>query len=143
MSPEFEELRSAYAAELRDAKREAERWWQQLRDTLARASGGPTAEDLWPMGPASHPWVIAVYRKYFFLCIELNARVRARGLRTQPDMPGEQDWGVDDISQQPADTTEPRIFVLDLLSGGDTHDLYEFLLSLTFIPVGLKGDVLA
>jgi hypothetical protein len=96
-------------------------------------------EDLWPMGPASHPWVIATYRTYFFRCAELNRRHR-RGAQVARTTPREEDWGVGD-GDVTADWIEPKTFVLDLLAGGDTHDLYEFLLSLVFVPIGIKGDV--
>ena len=143
MNEEFENLRKAYAAELRESKDAAERWWKELTESFARKPDGPKPEDLWPMGPVSHPWVIATYRKYFFQCVELNTKTLRSGAEISNNrVASEEDWGSEDDASSTADTIEPKVFVLDLLSGGDTHDLYEFLLSLVLIPIGLKADEL-
>jgi hypothetical protein len=142
MSPELEELRTAYALELREAKDAAERWWERLQERYRHTPGHLRPEELWPLGPVSHPGVIAVYRKYFFKCVELNQHGLIRAETVAPAEPTEADWGLDDAAKAPAGTVEPKTFVLDLLSGGDTHDLYEFLLSLAFIPIGRKSGEL-
>lgn len=143
MTAEFEELRVAYAAELRESKDAAEHWWNDLNERYKAEAGSEKPEDLWPMGAASHPWVIATYRKYFFLCVELNRKVRERSspIASRNEAASEQDWGTDDIEPD-VDTIEPKLFVLTQLLGGETHDLYEFLLSLVFVPIGLKADEL-
>jgi hypothetical protein len=140
ISPELSELKFAYASELRKSKQAAEDWWNQLEETHADTPVEPDPRDLWPMGPASHPWVIATYRKYYFLCQELNQRVERENRDLSQNVEaGEADWGAED--EEPMVTTvEPKVFVLDLLSGGDTHDLYEFLLSLVLVPIGIKAD---
>jgi len=138
ISPELEQLLQSYAAEMRDSKYGAERWWARLDEAYAAGALSAKPQDLWPMGPASHPWVIATYRKYFFECLKHNETVRKRGMHVPPHAP-EQDWGIERAAER-AETVEPKTFVLDLLSGGDTNDLYQFLLSLAFVPIGLKGD---
>jgi hypothetical protein len=140
MSPELNELRKAYVAELRESKNAAELWWAELSNSYAARKVGLKPEDLWPLGPASHPWVIATYRKYFFLCVELNRKLSTGPPERPAHAASEQDWGSDEPDEPLVLTVEPKVFVLDLLSGGDTHDLYEFLLSLVFVPIGLKAD---
>lgn len=138
---EFDQLLSEYVAELRDSKEKAERWWWLLQERHADDPTSPRPEDLWPMGAASHPWVIATYRKYFFKCAELNNQLGDRpGDAARRARPIETDWGVDEESR-PA-RVEPKTFVLDLLAGGETHDLYEFMLAMVFVPIGMKGDEL-
>ncbi len=143
MTLEFEMLLREYAEELRQSKEFAERWWRALHARESTSPGPVPVAELWPMGPASHPRVIATYRKYYFRCVELNIRVKHGAV--EPLGAGaisEEDWGSDD-DEHIADTVEPKTFVLDLLAGGDTHDLYEFLLALVFVPIGMKGDVVA
>ena len=143
ISPELDELRKAYVAELRESKSAAERWWAELKARYDQKPEGLKPDDLWPMGPASHPWVIATYRKYYFLCLELNRRTSNGAVESAgASAANELDWGGDEPEPKPAATVEPAVFVLDLLSGGDTQDLYEFLLCMVFVPVGLKADEL-
>jgi hypothetical protein len=140
ISPELSELRKAYVAELRECKEAAELWWAELNNNYAAGNVGSRPDELWPLGPASHPWVIATYRKYFFLCAELNRKVSALTPERPAQAASEQDWGSDETDEPIVLTVEPKVFVLDLLSGRDTHDLYEFLLALVFVPIGLKAD---
>jgi hypothetical protein len=143
MSLELEMLFREYAEELRQSKEFAERWWRALQERESARPGPVPLADLWPMGPVSHPRVIATYRKYYFRCVELNAHVRQGvGEPLGAGAPVEDDWGSDD-DERIADTVEPRTFVLDLLAGGETNDLYEFMLALVFVPIGMKGDVVA
>ena len=140
MLQEFEELFKSYAAELRQSKAFAERWWQELKQNEAERPGGMTPEELWPMGPASHPWVLATYRKYYFLCLDLDRQIEERESTFPAQSTSEHDWGSDDPAPAPAKHIAPKVFVFDLLAGGETQDLYIFLQLLTFIPIGLKDD---
>jgi hypothetical protein len=139
ISPELDELRKAYVAELRGSKSAAEKWWLELRASYAAKELDLRPEDLWPAGPASHPWVIATYRKYFFLCVQHNRKVSETAGEAAASV-GELAWGTDEPAEPVAFTVEPKVFVLDLLSGGETNDLYEFLLAMVFVPIGLKDD---
>jgi len=123
MSPAFRQLRKAYADELRESKEMAERWWQDLNENSAKDPGSLKPDDLWPMGPASHPWVIATFRKFFFACVELNKRVSEQVDESNSNFRGEQDWGQED-TESSVGTIDPKIFAYEMLSGGDTHDLY-------------------
>jgi hypothetical protein len=140
MRSEYTELLADYVAALSESKRAAERWWVELNDQYSKNPQGAKPQELWPMGPASHPRVIATYRKFFFLCAELNRSLKERDRTDSTEkLPDESDWGVEDIAKS-AEIIEPKIFVLDLLSGGETDDLYEFLLSLVLVPIGIKND---
>lgn len=138
---ELKELLRSYARELRESKDAAERWWTALQVQYAGTRGSTPPEELWPLGPASHPWVIRTYRKYFFLCVESNSKTKERESQKQETASaGDTGWGSDDDQNLIVTTVEPKVFVLDMLSGGDTNDLYEFLLSLVLVPIGLKND---
>jgi len=140
MFRDLTELHQAYAAEMRTSKELAELWCKELNDRYDADPQGLPPADLWPAGPASHPWVIATYRKYFFLCAELNRRVIERQSGSAAiEPPGESAWGVNDDGE-PSGIVEPKVFVFDLLSGGETDDLYEFLSLLVFVPIGLKHE---
>jgi hypothetical protein len=140
MSPALNELRDAYVAELRESKAAAEAWWSELEKAHSEKPSGAPPTELWPMGPASHPWVIAIYRKYYFLALQLKRQIEQGDVALVQTAPEEADWGSEEAPDSPLTWVEPKVFVLDLLSGGDTHDLYEFLLSLIFVPIGLKAD---
>ena len=142
MDKPFRDLFDEYARELRQDKEAAEAWWDDLKRAEANTNGGGKGLTLlkrWPFGPASHPWVINTYRKYYFLCKELNRELE--GKRNVTGGNGEADiakWGSQDTEQVTG--VEPKVFVLDLLAGGETNDLYEFLMSLVYVPIGLKND---
>ena len=139
MSPALNELRDAYVAELRESKKAAEAWWSGLKKAHGERASSPPSKELWPMGPASHPWVIATYRKYYFLSLQLKRQIEQAEAAAAQEAPGEADWG-SEVPESLVTWVEPKVFVLDLLSGGDTHELYEFLLSLVLVPIGLKAD---
>jgi|SRR6185295_2786392 len=142
LSPEFQQLKNEYARELRDSKAAAELWWKELNQSYSDGQMQTNPVELWPLGPVSHPWVIATYRKYYFLCLELNNKTR-ESTGAPFVVEKEEDWGNADEDISIAYEVEPKVFVLDSLSGGETNDLYEFLLSLVFVPIGLKADEFA
>lgn len=140
MSPALNKLKETYVSEMRESKKAAEAWWSELNRAHTENPLGALPTDMWPMGPASHPWVIATYRKYYFLSLDLKQKAESSESMSAPEAPGEADWGTEESPESPVTWVEPKVFVLDLLSGGDTHDLYEFLLSLVYVPIGLKGN---
>ena len=72
--PDYDAVLRDYVEEMRGAREKALAWWEALlAKEAAQPPGGPPGlpVDLrWPAGPASHPAVIAVYRKYFLLVDE-------------------------------------------------------------------------
>jgi hypothetical protein len=118
MTPRHEELRKRYVADLREAKSQAERWWEE--HAKARA-GSKAKRDVafmrrWPDGPASHPFVIAVIQKYLKACDQLN------------DL-------VDDDDFVPLNW-----FIVDRLDEKDSADLAKFTKSLSYWPIGLLDE---
>jgi hypothetical protein len=143
MHQRFEDLFEAYVAELRGSMTTAEAWWQQLIDDESvrqKATAELTPAERWPFGPGSHPWVIATYRKYYFLCKQLNEELAREAQVTTRDEETEGLWGSESEEQKPTREVEPKVFVLDLLEGGDTEDLFQFLLSMVFVPIGMKNE---
>lgn len=136
-----DDLLASYAAELRGAKNAAEAWWAELVAEAMPADGDAKraeaiVRERWPFGPASHPWVIAVFRKYWLACHSLNEENAA--LADSDSEPADPDEGWGEDSQSPTTTVPPRVFAIERLSGGDTEDLYDFILSLLFVPIGEK-----
>jgi hypothetical protein len=141
---EHDSLFDAYVSELRSARELAETWWSALEAAERARGGDDVAVRLarrWPFGPASHPWVIAVYRKYWLACDDLNQRLveAAPSRRARPV--AEADWGRDDdepeISQVP-----PRTLVVEQLEREGLADLHELVLMLPFVPIGQKHQEL-
>jgi hypothetical protein len=163
---EYEELFVHYVAELRQAIARSDKWWQGLQQKeRARATSEDeamlTLERRWPFGPSTHPWVLGVYRKYYLLVEELNAR--ASGDPGPPESPPtEEDWGdegssttlhgatdkaeTDDIATQlllvgedspfyEAHTVRPRTFLVDALYGR-ADDLAESMTWIILTPIG-------
>lgn len=120
MSKKHDELWVEYVEELRVAKSIAESWWEEM---IAKDPGKDRKTAIrnlrrrWPDGPASHPRVIAVILKYYRACKVLN----------------EQEADEDDI-------VYPHVLISDWLMGEETDDLDEFLIDLTYLPIGLDLD---
>ena len=143
-----------YVKELGEARDAATAWWQRLLD--AEAARGATPEQAeervrrrWTMGPTSHPRVLAVYRKYYIDCEELNRLVAAEDARRneEAEQRGEGDWGVDD-PEPPAESPDdwgpewqidPPAFLVDTLFGR-RDDLGEFMGFMVFAPIGEEDD---
>jgi hypothetical protein len=138
MSPELKDLFEDYVKELRDSKKRAESWFGKLVKAHAKDPKAPDPKRLWPMGAASHPWVIATVRKYWFLCIELNARESSLAANGGSRALA---WGQrESASEVEYGPILPKVFIYDLLSGPDTEDLYKFIQFLCFVPIGVKND---
>lgn len=139
------ELFEAYVVSMREAKQLAEAWWNELLEEQAVASKDLlVAEKMlrkrWPFGPASHPWVIEVFRDYYLRCEELNNQAEAEGLNDMSVPPGEEGWGTEDEYTQT--TIPPQVLVIEQLANDDTEDLYDFILNMRYIPIGQKGQEL-
>lgn len=149
-----ERLLEKYAAELAAARQFAIEWWANLHERELQHRGSPDAaaaavKERWPDGPASHPRVIAVVRKYWLACQSLNeviARERAgrAGFAPQePDYvlaPGEP---VATVEEEPTDEQEvyPHIFVLEWLMDDEMQELGDFLGTVSYWPVGRDPNI--
>lgn len=109
-----EELFAKYVEELREARVLAETWWKGLLNS-AEGSAAAKIRRRWSLGPASHPLVLAVLRKYYLECEALNQEV-------------------------PDDEESPMLFVTEWLLDEDTEELAEFIADLTFWPIGVADD---
>jgi hypothetical protein len=150
----YQSLFEQYVEELAKAKKFADGWWRRLLAAEA-ASGVSKSEaeervrERWPMGPTGHPRVIAIYRKYFIACEQLNEVVAAEFERRQeaddeagdgwgeetndtPDDNASPEWG-------PESVMDPPMFLIDSL-GGRRDDLANFMLFLVFSPIGEEND---
>jgi len=137
---DHDELFDSYVRELRAAKEASETWWAELVGEATRPDGdGKLAETLvrerWPFGPSSHPWVIAVFRKYWLACHALNEETGALAADAEPSDP-DAGWGAD--TPAPISTVPPRVFTIERLAAPATEELYDFILSLRFVPIGDK-----
>jgi hypothetical protein len=138
-----DELFQQYVEELQENKSAAIAWWDDLLVRETARAGGDRDEALkrrerrWPFGPASHPFIIRVYRKYFLLCEELNVRIESeRTARVQPRGEDEANWGQDE--RRPTAVRESAVpgwvLLVDMLWGRH-DDLAQFLEGLVFKPV--------
>lgn len=137
MNSEYEALMGVYVTELRQKKTLAEDWWRRLNSEGEEKRGPYKPKELWPMGPANHPWIIAIYRKYFFLCEELNQKYEQLDQAAVSEE--ESKWGED--QEEDEGPIDPKVFVHELLYGGETQDLALFIERLVFVPIGVKDGM--
>jgi hypothetical protein len=153
---DFDELFIRYVAELRGALAAAREWWAVLEERErtkfpTKAEADASLEARWPFGPTSHPWVLGVYRKYYLLTEELNAR-NTKGLVIESERSeAESDWGEEDpdAADLSMDGDEspflgmrkvaPWILLIDSLLGRD-DELAAALEFMVYRPVGLDAN---
>jgi len=124
MPTPHERLLEEYAKALRAAKDAAEEWWKALLASETTKTGDReealrNVEQRWPYGPAAHPRVLAVIRKYYFACEALNDRLAE--------------------TKNPAEEY-PHVFVTDMLMEDGTDDLGNFVYGLPGLPIGIDPD---
>jgi len=140
-----------YVTELDRARTFTEAWWQRLLDQ--ELAGGHTPEQAeeavrrrWPMGPTSHPRVLAVYRRFYIACEGLNEEVMAAQARRtrEAEERGHAGWGVEDPPDAAASDddgwgdewqVDPPGLLVDALFGR-RDDLGEFMARMVFAPIG-------
>jgi hypothetical protein len=128
-----EELFGDYVSELIEAKEAAEWWWKKLVSSERRRHQDPDASlaslrRRWPMGPASHPYVLAIIRKYWLACDELNEAIELR--RAQAIAPVSDD-------EEPV---SPPVFLCEFLLDGEHEKLAAFIAPLNYWPIGMDDD---
>lgn len=141
----YANLLDQYVVELRAAHAEALTWWERLLDQeVARTGDRLHAEKIvrlrWPMGPTAYPRVIAVFRKYFLACAEINNEFWEATENIGDNVLPLDDslWGVeDDDDESPIE--QPRVVLFERLEDVD-ETLARFMDSMVFIPVGGDGD---
>jgi len=102
------------------------------------------------MGPTSHPRVLAIYRKYFIACEQLNAIVADEFQRKllDEDAHDVDGWGVEEARKEDdgsdgdwgaESVMDPPMFLIDSLAGR-RDDLGDFMMFLVFAPIGEEND---
>jgi hypothetical protein len=149
-----DDLLRRYAEELAAAKDFAEAWWRDLTqpDRPPGDAGDEAAwrvRERWPDGPASHPAVLAVIRKYWLACDALNQQLEREraGLVRKPPPDVEHSIAVEDLDEEDEeeeeedeDDVDPHLFVIESLVDGEHDELAEFLGKLTYWPIGLDDE---
>lgn len=130
------DLLDDYCVELRAARDEVQIWWANLRS--AEGSRGAPDSDLrirWPAGPASHPRIVAIFRKYFLACDALNEQILAGRDNADQEDADHDGWGKDSPPGPPGPIPPARL-LLDGLDAKDC-DLQKFMESFVFMPIGI------
>lgn len=118
-SAEHRRLFDEYCARLTAAVAEAEKWWTGML-TKAEGRGASSSEavrDLYgmrPAGPASHPSVVAVVRRYWLACGEINEHFR-------PSIP-------------------PQVFLIAWLLDRRMDREISVITGMPYWPIGLDSD---
>jgi hypothetical protein len=152
MVTQHDELFEQYINELRAVKVLAERWWVSMLESEERVTGDVGAalkavKERWPSGPASHPRVIAVIRKFFLACEALNRAIAARTekaetITAESVLPHTIAVGVMEEVGRPDEEFEedgeiqPGHLLAGRLLSSQTEDLAEFVVRLRYWPIG-------
>ena len=122
MPDEYDQLFAQYVKALRDAKSLSEDWWERaLSKEAARDEASSGLRRRWPLGPAAHPMVIAVYRDFYLNCELITQR------RTESE-------------DSDARVVDPASFVTEWLLGDENGDLALLISQLPYAPMGLDDD---
>jgi len=118
MPTRHEELFQEYLKEMRAAQALAEAWWKDL----VNKAGAAEARRRWPLGPAAHPRVIDLLRKYWFKVEDINRAIEAgKGKKGE-------------------EVIYPQNLLADDLLDGKNDDLAKWLNTLTYWPLGLDRN---
>lgn len=142
----YADLFDQYVLELRVAYAEALTWWEHLvENETVLTNDRPAAEKSlrlrWPMGPTAYPRVIAVFRKYFLACNQINEEFwEAEGEINDNASPlDEALWSVEDDADEDSPIEHPRVVLFERLEDVD-ENLARFMDNMVFIPVGADAD---
>jgi hypothetical protein len=140
MNASYERLRDEYVEALRSVAPGVLLWWS---DNCPYPATDPVPKEAmtdfhqrWPAGPAGHPRIIAVFRKYFFAVNALNERTSA-----QEDAPSQSDTAVWGRDVEPAARSQVRpidLLVNDLATVAP--DLFAIMQGFVFVPIGMDPD---
>jgi hypothetical protein len=127
MPTPHEELFAKYCDDLQEAKTATLEWWSSLLKREEQVVGDhqqalANVQRRWPRGPVTHPFVVAVVRKYYFACEALNEEMEKKAGGGEPDH------------------VYPHYFVTELLMDGEHDELLEFIAPLPYLPIGLDQE---
>lgn len=139
----YAELFQQYVGELQHVYDRALSWWAaliQAEDRHDASIGERAVEERWPCGPVSHPLVIAVFRKYFLLCCELNDELIKADVNNEDvdkDIGNEGYWGsLEKEEEEEVLFQEPRFVLMERLEQ-EYPELGLFVNGLVFSPIGV------
>jgi hypothetical protein len=142
---EYDRVFTAYVADLLEAKQAAEKWWESLMATESQRCGSMDAavqvvRPRWPLKAVSHPYIIAVYRKYYLEIEQITGNILKKWnfKKSQATAPENAGWGVEDEDEGEAeDIYQPIQILWDDLQR-QNPDLAEFLEPLLLVePIGM------
>jgi hypothetical protein len=138
MDQRYKDIQDRYLAELRQILPSVLQWWEKsgvpAAEGVRTTSQILTFEQRWPAGPAAHPRVIHIFRKYFLEISELNDELEDDRYAID-EVDGEDAWGIDE-----EDIAIPFEKPIDLLVNDlsvSAPDLFEVMQGMVFIPVGM------
>ncbi|MES2539933.1 MAG: hypothetical protein V4583_05025 [Pseudomonadota bacterium] len=135
MDKRYKDIQDHYRDELHAIMPAVMDWWFDGVEASTREAEGMTAfERRWPAGPAAHPRVIDVFRRYFIETDTLNLE-NERPSQGRADPYDEQNWGTIPVPETRAFVRPIDLLVHDLESVDP--DLFEILAALVFVPVGI------
>ncbi|MHC4328443.1 MAG: hypothetical protein ACYSWW_10020 [Planctomycetota bacterium] len=128
METRHDKLFSQYAKEMQQAKLASEIWWEKLIASDTKKEGSreeaiALVKQRWPLGPASHPYVVAILRKYWLACEKLNQEILESG---------------DDSGDE--ESVSPIIFLCDYFLDGKHYKLATFIAPLNYWPIGMEDN---
>lgn len=141
----YDKLFAEYVEEMSESRLAALDWWERVIAREAAALGSrAAAEDAvstrWPFGAASHPFVLATFRKYYLLCERLNeAEMARRDVPGATPPPGEEQWGDTAEAAPEVGPVTGWALLIDGLWGQD-EELAQFLEAMVFKPIGTDPD---
>lgn len=141
----YEDILTRYASDLAEARDQALIWWNELVAREMQAGRSKMeAEHLcrmrWPMGAASHPRIVAVYRRYFLETGAINDEFLGREIVDGGfNDPALWDAGPEDDDDDSDAMIQPAVLLLDGLEEHDA-ELRDFMLHFVFLPIGMDGE---
>jgi hypothetical protein len=142
MAITHEELVKDYIEELSAAKVEIMQWWDGLLrgspEGLSLEENEMLIKRRWPAGPASHPRIIAIFRKYFFEVEKLNDLLTSREQVEDGSFRDETSWGEDEGIQEEG-YIPPQALLLDQLETR-APELANLMKYFIYMPIGLDPD---
>lgn len=136
-----QQLLQLYVEEMRAVRARALAWWQGLIAAEETDLGNAThaVRLRWPVGPASHPEVIAVYRRYYLKIDALNEAISsAWEAQKRGAEGGEKGWILDE-GEEEQKIVQPHKLLLDSLDRVDP-ELSKFMMAFLFSPIGIDPE---
>jgi hypothetical protein len=143
MGPKYRQLFDQYVKELRAAKTPVNAWWArlvaaELAKTPDKVAAAEALRLRWPEGPATHPRIVAIVRKYHLACDRLNQE-------TQRNLVEDREQGrphaPDAARETPDEDTDlpinPAVFVGEMLISKETDDLAKIVDKFSYWPIGV------